>query len=151
MAVVTIFGNEVGHNLDSFASSLGALKSDVDEATVVDNTSGVDKFFLASPSRLGDGELMFVHVAHYLVGLFFFRNETPVLVGVPIAYFAHRARFVSGSRDELKRTVKSVSVGRVSDKSRAVDCGLSTSKQACTSLCFACVAQYCRKGKADSN
>ena len=73
LAGIAVLLDQRGHALDSLASRLAALQSNVDKASVID-AYGIPELLQSSPCRLTDGELVLVGVADNIVGVCYLRD-----------------------------------------------------------------------------
>ncbi len=137
-AAVTVLRHKVGHRANGFARIFRSLQGDVNQATVVYQSRGVDQLLATAVSGLANGQLMFVHVAHYVVGLRGFGNLAKIFSCVPIVHWTHGAFGVRGSRVVVERAKQRIRVGRVGYHGRAVDGCVFAHQKICASPAHAC-------------
>ena len=89
---------EVHDDPDGLAGGLGPLEGDIDQGAVIDLSQLVFQFAPPAPGRLGDNELVLIHVADGLVGMGHLGDVREIAVGVPVIDFQHLARFPVGGR-----------------------------------------------------
>ena len=88
----------------------------------------------ATPSTLGDGYLMLVHVPHDIVGDSGLRDIAKGLARIPLVDLEHKALAPSLSWIMYEVAVEGVRVGRVADHDGAVDRSLLAHDQVGASL-----------------
>ena len=127
--IVSVLLHERSHHVDSLASGLRALQRDVDKATVVDDTLGVDQFLTSTESGLGDSELMLVDITHHIIGLRSLGNASQELARIPVIHLAHGTLGMYASGIVAKVTKHAVRVGRIAHDNRPISrCGLTYDK-----------------------
>ena len=109
--------HEVGHHLDGFASGLSTLQTECHERHIVDATHRVlwRKFMTSTKGGFGDSHLMFVDVAHHVVGHGSFGDFAQIFVRVAIDNASHCARSVCASRIVQQTSVHAVGVGTIGE------------------------------------
>ena len=119
---VTMAGYKARHHADGFASRLGALQSERHERHIVDTAHRIlrPEFFAAAESRFGDGQLVFVDVAHHIISVGCLGDFAEGLVGVAVYDFAHRTGRVLARWIVEQAAVHAVGVGTVSDETLSV-------------------------------
>ena len=74
------------------------MQSEINQATVVDNTGSVYQFGASAECRFTDSELEFVHIADDIVRLTGLRYLPEVFAGIPLVYVNQRAFLMHAGR-----------------------------------------------------
>ena len=111
LRIVTILSNERCHHVNSLASCLRALKSDVDERAIIENALGVNKFLAPAERCLSDGHLPLVDVSNDIISLWSLGNLAMINIGVPVVNLAHLTLSMLASRVMAKTLEHSVVIG----------------------------------------
>ena len=132
--------HEVGHHLDGFASGLSTLQTECHERHVVDASHWVlwRKFMTSAKGGFGDSHLMFVDVAHHVVGHGSFGDFAQIFLRVAIDNASHCARSVSASRIVQQTSVHAVGVGTIGEVGFTVFGSLLAHEQVGASRCPQC-------------
>ena len=121
VGAVAIFRHKVSHDLDGFTGRGAALKGDEHETAVVDDARRVDEFLTTAEGGLTQSDLIFVDVAHHLIGVWRLRHTAARSVSAAVVANAHAACGPVGGRGKVKLAVADVRVGAVADKVGAID------------------------------
>ena len=132
---VTIFIDQVHDDLDGLACRTRPLEGDVDEGAVVHHCCGVQKFLPSAPGRLGDDELMLVHVADGLVGVRDLGYAAHRPGGVPFSDVQKGAWLPVSCRMVVELAIKDMGVGCVGDYAGVVLAGSSGDDDVGAGLC----------------
>ena len=140
---VAVTFHEVGHHLDGFSGSLSSLQRNVDKASVVHYTLFVLQFFTSRKCCLTNAQLVFVHIAHHLIGVFYLVYFTSIFTCIPLVDFQFFIIFVVGSGIEVECSIEPIRVGRIRYHRRAVGRGFTPNQKVCTGKrCCRCSQKY---------
>ena len=92
-AVIAVFLYKIGHHLNGFTGSTGTLQSQVNQTTVINNTSSIHQFRTTSKSSLGNGKLEFVDVTNNIVSLAGLLYPAQIFAGIPLMHI-HQSAFL---------------------------------------------------------
>ena len=119
---IAVVRHQIRHHADGLACSLGTLQSERHERHIVDAPHGIlrPELFAAAESRLGDGYLVLIDIAYYIISIGCLRNFAEGLVRVSIHDLAHRAGGVFARGIMKHASIHAVGIGTVSDETSSV-------------------------------
>ena len=119
-AVITVFLHKVCHHFDSFAGCARTLQTEINKASIINDTGSIHQFRTPAESRLTDSKLKFVHIADNVVGLARLLYLTEILAGVPLVHINQCAFLVHACGIMIQLAKQSIGVGRIGNNCRTV-------------------------------
>ena len=108
--IISIFFYKSGHYLYSFACGFRPFKCKLHQRAIIDNACRIDQFGTTTPCRFHNSKLMFVHIAHHGVGMFYLFYFSQWFIRIPLYNRTHRAFWPIGSRRRSQSSVQSMRV-----------------------------------------
>ena len=96
------------------------MQSEINQATVVDNTGSVYQFGASAECRLTDSELELIHIADDIVRLTRLLYLPKVFAGVPLVYVNQRTFLVHTGRIMIQLAEQTIRIGRIGNNGRTV-------------------------------
>ena len=121
--IVSVFICKRDNYLDCLTSACCSFQSYVDKGAIVHNSCGIPEFGTASIGGLGDNQLLFIHIAHSLVGERSFRDASEKFSGIPFHHISECASVVVAPCSEVEFPEELVGVGCVGNQAGPVFAG----------------------------
>ena len=150
-AIIAILLHQLGHHLDSLTCRTRTLQAQVNQATIVDNTCRVHQLRTPAESGLSNRQLIFVHVAHYIIGLTSLFYLSQVLTRIPLINIDHRSLLVHASRVVIQLAEQRIGVGRIGNDGRTVGRHVLAHNKIGTSQCISYGCCHTNDSKGQSS
>ena len=121
--IVPVFICKRDNYLDCLTSACCSFQGYVDKGAIVHNSCGIPEFGTASIGGLGDNQLLFIHIAHSLVGERSFRDASEKFAGIPFHHISECASVVVAPGTEVEFPEELVGVGCVGNQAGPVFAG----------------------------
>ncbi len=132
-AVVAIFLHQRIHHLDGLTSGARPLQGDVNQTAIVHNAGRVHQFGSSSECRLGDAQLVLIHVADNRIGLFHLGYLPQIFARIPLINVERRARRIGSCRVMIQFAIQRIRVGSIGHHRRPVGSGTFSGQKISTS------------------
>ena len=96
--IIPILLHEICHNLDSLTRRTRTLQTDINQASIIDDTGRIGKFGTSAKSCFTDSHLKLIHITNDIVGLACLFNLSEIFTGIPLIDIEQSSLLIGSSR-----------------------------------------------------